>query len=85
LPFDFLVRQLARRDAADEARIAGDAARLEALLGEVRAEIAALEPALAETLDSRQSWESARASVRELQFLSKLAADIDAAIGGIEN
>jgi DnaJ-domain-containing protein 1 len=65
--------------------MAGDAARLETLLGEVRAEIAALEPALAETLDSRQSWESARGSVRELQFLSKLAADIDAAIGGIEN
>ena len=51
----------------------------------MRAEIAALEPALAETLDKRQSWESARASVRELQFLSKLAADIDAAIGGIDD
>jgi DnaJ-domain-containing protein 1 len=85
LPIDFLERQLERREAVEEARMAGDAARLETLLGEVRAEIAALEPALAETLDSRQSWESARGSVRELQFLSKLAADIDAAIGGIEN
>ena len=85
LPIDFLERQLERREAVDDARIAADAARLETLLGEVRAEIAALEPALTETLDSRQNWESARASVRELQFLSKLAADIDAAIGGIEN
>ena len=85
LPIDFLERQLERREAVDEARIAGDAARLETLLGEVRAEIAALEPALTETLDSRQNWESARASVRELQFLSKLAADIDAAVGGIED
>jgi molecular chaperone HscB len=85
LPIDFLERQLERREAVEEARMAGDAARLETLLGQVRAEIAALEPALADTLDTQQSWESARASVRELQFLSKLAADIDAAIGGIEN
>lgn len=85
LPLDFLERQLERREAVDEARIAGDTARLEALLAEVRTEIAALEPALAETLDKQQSWESARASVRELQFLSKLAADIDAAIGGIDD
>lgn len=85
LPLDFLERQLERREAVDDARIARDATRLEALLVEVRAEIAALEPALADTLDARQSWESARASVRELQFLSKLAADIDGAIGGIED
>jgi molecular chaperone HscB len=84
LPLDFLERQLERREAVDDARLAGDAARLEALLSEVRTEIAVAEPALAETLDGRQSWESARASVRELQFLSKLAADIDAAIGGID-
>jgi molecular chaperone HscB len=84
-PLDFLEGKLARREAVDEARIAGQTARLEALLAEVRAEIAALEPALAETLDNEQSWESARASVRELQFLSKLAADIGAAIGGIDD
>ena len=85
LPLDFLERQLERREAVDDARIARDPTRLEALLAEVRAEIAALEPALVDTLDTRQSWQSARASVRELQFLSKLAADIDAAIGGIED
>ena len=84
MPLDFLERQLERREAVDEARIARDAGQLEFLLAEVRAEIAALEPALAETLDAKRSWESARASVRELQFLSKLAADIDAAIGGID-
>ena len=85
LPIDFLERQLERREAVDDARIAGDTGRLEALLAEVRTEIAALEPALADTLDKQQSWESARAGVRELQFLSKLAADIDAAIGGIDH
>lgn len=85
LPLDFLERQLERREAVDEARVARDSGRLGALLAEVRAEISALEPALAETLDARQSWEAARASVRELQFLSKLAADIDAVVGGIED
>jgi molecular chaperone HscB len=84
LPLDFLERQLERREAVDEARIARDAGQLESLLAEVRAEIAALEPALAETLDAKRSWESARGSVRQLQFLSKLAADIDSAIGGID-
>jgi molecular chaperone HscB len=85
LPLDFLERQLERREAVDEARVARDPERLDALLAGVRAEIGALEPALAETLDAKKSWDSARANVRELQFLSKLAADIDAAIGGIED
>jgi molecular chaperone HscB len=85
LPLDFLERQLERREAVDDARVARDAARLESVLAEVRAEIAALEPELAETLDTRRSWESARATVRELQFLSKLSADIDTAIGKIED
>jgi molecular chaperone HscB len=85
LPLDFLERQLERREAVDDARVARDQARLETLLAEVRAEVAALEPELAETLDTRRSWESARATVRELQFLSKLSADIDAAIGRIED
>ncbi len=33
LPIDFLERQLERREAVEEARMAGDAARLETLLG----------------------------------------------------
>ena len=85
LPMDFLERQLERREAVEEARLAGDSARLEALLAEVRNEIAALESELTEALDANKSWEPARASVRELQFLSRLAGDIDAAIGGIED
>lgn len=85
LSLDFLERQLERREAVDDARLARDLARLEALLAEVRAEIAAFEPALTEMLDTRQNWESARTNVRELQFLSKLAADIDSVIGGIED
>lgn len=84
LPLDFLERQLERREAVEDARVARAAPRLEALLTELRTEIAALEPGLAETLDARQ-WESSRKRVRELQFLSKLAADIDAAIAGIED
>ncbi len=85
LPMDFLERQLERREAVEAARVARDAVRLEALLAEVRTEIAALERGLAETLDANKSWEPARASVRELQFLSKLGADIDAAIGVIDD
>ena len=85
LPMDFLERQLERREAVEAARVARDAARLEMLLAEVQSEIAALERGLAEALDGNKSWEPARASVRELQFLSKLGADIDEAIGAIED
>ncbi|HKW80735.1 MAG TPA: Fe-S protein assembly co-chaperone HscB [Casimicrobiaceae bacterium] len=85
LPLDFLERQLERREAVEEARVERDAPRLEALLREVRGEIAALEAALADTLDGERRWDTARDRVRELQFLAKLAADIDAAVTGIDD
>ena len=85
LPLDFLERQLERREAVENARVERDIARLEALLREVRGEIAALEPTLADTLDTERRWDVARDRVRELQFLAKLAGDIDAAVAGIDD
>jgi molecular chaperone HscB len=78
LPFDFLERQLERREAAGEAAAAGDAPALAALLAAARAESAALEQRIAGLLDTDGSWDAARARVRELKFLQKLAGDIDA-------
>ena len=52
LPFDFLERQLERREAAGEAAAAGDAPALAALLAAVRAESAALEQHVAGLLDT---------------------------------
>jgi molecular chaperone HscB len=78
LPHDFLERQLERREAAGDAVAARDAARLAALAAEVRAEAAGLELRLAARLDVDADWNAARADVRELRFLTKLAADVEA-------
>ena len=78
LPFDFLERQLERREAAGEAAAAGDASALAALLAAARAESAALEQRIAGLPTPTGSWDAARARVRELKFLQKLAGDIDA-------
>jgi molecular chaperone HscB len=84
LPYEFLERQLERREAAERAMQAGDVAALEALLAEVRADRAAVEAALASMLDRDAAWTAAGAQVRELAFLGKLAADVDAMLGELE-
>jgi molecular chaperone HscB len=81
----FLERALERREAAEHAMQAGDVAALEALLAEVRAERAAAEAELAKLLDRDGAWDSAGAQVRELAFLGKLAADVDAMLGELES
>jgi len=78
LPLDFLERQLERREAAAAALAARDARALDTLLDDARAEARALEQRLCALLDDESAWEAARARVRELRFLSKLAADLDA-------
>jgi len=85
LPYEFLERQLERREAADEAVAAGDASRLEALVADIRADANALEQRLAARLDAEAAWDAARADVRELRFLSKLAADIDEMQSGLDD
>jgi molecular chaperone HscB len=84
LPLDFLERQLERREIADTAMVDGDALALETLLHEVRAEARELEQRVSSLLDVDGAWDAARVSVRELRFLAKLAADIDAMLAGYE-
>lgn len=78
LPFDFLERQLERREAAEAAVAARDVRALAALVAEIRGEAADREVMLAKTLDDDQAYADARMRVRELKFLQKLASDIDA-------
>jgi molecular chaperone HscB len=85
LPVAFLERQLDRREALALAAEAGDLDRLDAMLAEVRREIAAREQELEALLDRENAWEEARDKVRELRFLQKLAQDIDLAIADAED
>jgi molecular chaperone HscB len=78
LPLEFLERQLERRERAAEAVAAKDSRGLAAIAAEVCAEAAELDAALAQKLDAEHAYASARTSVRELKFLAKLGADVDA-------
>ena len=84
LPFEFLERQLERREAVAEAQAARDVAALERLHREVAADRATIEQELAALLDGQCAWEAARMRVRELKFLGKLAADVDGILGELE-
>jgi molecular chaperone HscB len=76
----FLTRQLERREMADEAVGNHDAPALAAMLADVAADAAQLRIAVERALDG-EDLEIARARVRELRFLSKLAEDLDAMQG----
>jgi molecular chaperone HscB len=73
---EFLERQLERREAAAEAHAEGDLRTLRAIADEVAGDAAELEAQLAQTLDAERAWPDARVRVRELKFLSRLAADL---------
>ncbi len=85
LPFDFLERQLERREAAAEAAAGGDERALESLVDAARTEAKELEQRVASLLDVDADWSAARGTVRELRFLTKLAADIDAMAATFDN
>jgi len=85
LPREFLERALDRREAVSEAAAKGDGPALDALLAEVRADMRALDHVLEHEFDGAHALDTARTSVRELKFLSKLAADIESAIADLES
>lgn len=84
LSAEFLEQQLERRHVAGEVLAVRDVRALSSLLEEVRADAAERERRLAVMLDAEGAWDSARDTVRELRFLAKLGADIDAMIGTLE-
>jgi molecular chaperone HscB len=73
MPADFLARQLAWREALDEARDGPEVARLEA---EVRATEQALLAQLQVLLDVQQAPAQAAEQVRALMFIARFRADV---------
>ncbi len=85
LDFDFLERQLERREQAEEAQDASDVRTLESLHAAALAEARELEDALARELDREGAdFAAAKPRVRELAFLVKLADDLDAMIAVLD-
>jgi molecular chaperone HscB len=75
MPADFLIKQMAWREALEEATRL-DA--VESLAAEVAAEHRALLAELASTLDERRDATAAAGQVRALMFVERFASDVDA-------
>ena len=85
LPAEFLEQQLECRESIAEALVQRDVAELIALRKGVEKAAAALERELAEQLDHPTLPAQARVALRKLKFLSKVGADITAAIADLED
>lgn len=81
MPGDFLAQQMELRESLEEAK---NAAALDELRKNLRAESRSLEEAIAEAIDAKKDYAGAAGLVRKLQFLDKLDAEIDAAYETIE-
>ena len=80
MPAEFLMKQLALREALEEAK---QPAALERLQAQVRGEKAQLEKHIARLLDAEKDYAGAAGEVRKLMFLDKLDAEIDLAFEGV--
>lgn len=84
MPGDFLMRQMAWREALADANAARDLNALRALDSELRETARVLQGALAHQLDERQDWPAAGATLRKLRFMDKLLEAIDSALESLE-
>jgi molecular chaperone HscB len=80
MPSDFLVEQMERREAIDEARAAGDHEALEAALDAINDDAREMEDALATALDERRALDDAKTLVRKLRFLERVRHEITEAL-----
>jgi molecular chaperone HscB len=84
MPEKFLMQQMELREALENAERAKDTKALDSLQQSIARDKAALERALAQRIDAERNYEAAAGLVRELQFLEKLEAEIDAAYEAIQ-
>jgi len=84
MPADFLMQQMELRETLEHATETKNASALEALQQRLDAEQKTLEDRLGERIDNKKDYKGAADLVRELQFLHKLEAEIDAAYEEIE-
>jgi molecular chaperone HscB len=82
MPADFLMQQVERREALDEAQ---DVAALDGLHDEVTRSRRALLQRCEQLLDGQQDYAGAVAQVRALMFIERFAQDIDARYENMES
>ncbi len=81
---EFLMDQMARREAVAEAREAGDIDLLDDLARQARQNMAEPYRQLMTSLDEQQDYQRAAELVRQLLFQEKLLHDIDEAIQAVD-
>lgn len=79
MPGDFLARQIELREALEEAKAKQDTTALDAMKRDLAASSRALEADLASRIDGAQDYAGAAGAVRRLQFLKRLAEEVEAA------
>jgi molecular chaperone HscB len=85
LPPEFLEQQLECRESMADAIVSRDMSALVALRKNVEGAAAEVERTLAAQLDLPATPADARVNLRKLKFLSKVAADISAAIAELDD
>ena len=83
MPPDFLMEQMERREAIEDASRDRNSSALEATLGDIAIERLALVDAIAIALDAQQ-LDSAKTAVRKLRFLDRVKSEINDALIVIE-
>ena len=84
MPQQFLMQQMELREALESAVASKDPAQLSKIQAGLERDKASLEKQLAERIDASEDFAGAAGLVRELRFLEKLEAEIDAAYETLE-
>lgn len=79
MPAAFLAQQMQWRERLDDAREAGDCGAVQTLRGELERARATLLAGIAEAIDGARDFAAAAALVRQLTFVERFEADVDAA------
>lgn len=84
MPGEFLMQQMALREALEEATEKKSSESLDRLRSDLRREEAVLEKQIADAIDGRKDYQGAAGLVRKLMFLDKLDEEIDLAYEAVE-
>lgn len=84
-PVAFLATQLELREAVQDAKVTRNLQALAELQHSLQRDLSALHEMLAQQLDAARDYAAAAQTVQMLQFLDKLAAEINAALDALEN
>lgn len=79
MPADFILQQMAWREALEEARAARDGAALQALEGEIGLRAGKMRDELGSLLDAQGDFPRAAETLRKLRFMDKLLEEVGAA------